>query len=87
MAYEQRDNSGSLFPNDKREKDTHPNLRGSIMVGGVMYWIDAWTKHKADGTKWLSLAVKPKKSRSEAPSRQAAKPKADDFDESADIPF
>lgn len=83
MAYEQRDNSGSLFPNDKREKDTHPNLRGSIMVGGVMYWIDAWTKHKADGTKWLSLSVKPKEARPEAPRGKPAQ--APDLDD--DIPF
>jgi hypothetical protein len=35
MAYEQRELSGSLFRNDKSDKDTHPNLTGTGMLGGV----------------------------------------------------
>ena len=58
MAYEQRDNSGTLFKNDKREKDTHPNARGRAMIGGVMYYVDAWTKDGANG-KFQSLSFKP----------------------------
>lgn len=84
MAYEQRDGSGSLFPNDKREKDTHPNLRGSITINGVAYWLDAWTKLKADGTKWLSLSAKPKEASAPTP---AAKAKASVDDYSDDVPF
>lgn len=63
MAYEQRDNSGSLFINDKREKDTHPNMNGSVMIDGKEYWISAWTKERNNGEKWLSLAFKPKEAR------------------------
>lgn len=60
MAYEQRDLSGSLFRNDKREKDTHPNLTGTVMIGGVEYWASGWTKERANGEKWISLSFKPK---------------------------
>jgi hypothetical protein len=63
MAYEQRDLSGSLFKNDKREKDTHPNLTGTVMIGGVEYWASGWTKERANGEKWISLSFKPKESR------------------------
>ena len=63
MAYEQRDGSGSLFKNDKREKDTHPNLTGTVMVGGVEYWASGWTKERANGEKWISLSFKPKEAR------------------------
>jgi len=63
MAYEQRDLSGSLFKNDKREKDTHPNLTGSIMIDGKEYWLSGWTKERANGEKWISLAAKPKEAR------------------------
>jgi hypothetical protein len=59
MAYELKDNSGSLFRNEKKETDKHPNATGTVMVGGVEYWISAWTKDGAKG-KFQSLAFKPK---------------------------
>jgi hypothetical protein len=68
MAYEQRDLSGSLFKNDKREKDTHPNLTGTVMIGGVEYWASGWTKERNNGEKWISLSFKPK----DAPTHRVA---------------
>jgi hypothetical protein len=44
LAYEHREGSGSLFKNDKREKDSQPNARGDALVGGILYEIAAWTK-------------------------------------------
>ena len=60
MAYEQKDNSGSLFKNDKKEKENHPDYRGSINVAGTDYWLDAWIKESKAGKKYMSLSVKPK---------------------------
>lgn len=62
MAFEQKDMSGALFKNEKREKDTHPNLQGSIRIDGRDYWLSGWTKDGAKG-KWISLSVKPKDAR------------------------
>lgn len=62
MAYEQRDNSGTLFRNDKREKDTHPHAKGSALIDGVEYWVSAWTKEGKDG-RYQSLAFKRKDER------------------------
>lgn len=71
MAYEQRDNSGSIFKNDRKEKDTHPDRAGTAMIDGVMYYVSGWLK---DGTKgqFLSLAFKRKDQPAEAtlPTRQ-----------------
>jgi hypothetical protein len=82
MAYELKDNSGSLFRNEKKETDKHPNATGTVMVGGVEYWISAWTKDGAKG-KFQSLAFKPK----EPPpvSKQQTTSFAEDLDD--DLPF
>lgn len=73
MAYELKDGQGSLFKNDKREKDTHPHATGTAMIGGVEYWVSAWTKEGAKG-KFQSLAFKPKVERASEIRREASKP-------------
>jgi len=80
MAYEMKDMSGSLFRNEKREKDTHPNATGSCLIDGVEYWVSAWTKEGAKG-KWQSLAFTRKDEKKQsAPAKSAV-----DTDES--LPF
>jgi hypothetical protein len=72
MPYEQRDNSGSLFKNDKRETDQQPTLKGSAMVGGIEYWVSAWVKVSKTGEKWQSLAFTEKEKAVTAKPSQAA---------------
>ena len=59
MAYEQRDNSGSLFKNDpdKRRSDNSPEYGGKVMIDGRMYFINGWIKDGAKG-KFFSLSFK-----------------------------
>lgn len=61
MAFDNT-NRGSIWKNDKKEKDTHPDFTGSLNVGGVEYWVSAW-KRKEDApakAPALSFSVKPK---------------------------
>jgi hypothetical protein len=46
---------GVLFKNDRKEKDTHPDYKGSAEIGGVEYWLSAWIKTSAKG-KFMSLS-------------------------------
>ncbi|NHZ94628.1 hypothetical protein [Massilia sp. CCM 8734] len=58
MAYEQRDNSGSLFKNERKVKgDNKPNMTGKAMIDGVMYFFDAWTKESSKG-RYQSVSFK-----------------------------
>jgi hypothetical protein len=67
MAYEQKEGQGSLWINDRKEKDTHPDLTGTILIGGKEHWISAWArKHDTKG-KWLSVSVKVKEPKPAAP--------------------
>lgn len=60
MAYEKKDNSGALFKNDKKDKDTHPDYRGDIKIDGVEYWLSAWIKPTKNVTKFMSLSAQVK---------------------------
>lgn len=61
MAFEMREGSGSLFRNERKEKDTHADHQGSCLIGGVEYYISAWIKESKDGSKkFFSLSFKPK---------------------------
>jgi hypothetical protein len=51
------ENSGALFPNKRRTKETHPNSQGKALVNGVWFWISGWTKMPVGGgDKFISLA-------------------------------
>jgi uncharacterized protein (DUF736 family) len=77
-------NRGALFSNKDRASDNHPHARGSIDVGGVEYWISAWTKTDKNGNKYQSLSVTPKEPM-QAVAQQAPQTSQDDFED--DIPF
>lgn len=85
MAYEQRDNSGSLFKNDKDGNEKRPDYTGKCMVNGEMKDISAWIKKSASGTTFMSLAFKePWVPDGAAVGSKFEKPQEDDLDE---IPF
>lgn len=81
MAYEQKDLQGSLFKNDKRTKDSQPNMTGSAKIDGVDYWVSGWTKGEGE-KRFISLAFK-KKDGTVVARPQSKKP-ADDL---SDVPF
>lgn len=60
MSYELKPDTGSLFKNDRKTTDQHPGATGSALIGGVAYFVDAWTNTKPDGSKYQALKFKRK---------------------------
>jgi len=58
--YQQKDNSGALFKNDKKETDSHPDYKGSAMIDGSDYWVSGWINVSNAGTKYMKFSYSPK---------------------------
>lgn len=91
MAYDNT-NRGSIWPNKKKEKDTHADFTGSINVDGVEYWLNGWRRKegaKPDSPS-MTFTVRPKQAdhQNERPPQQGfgrAPTKRTDMDD--EIPF
>ena len=56
MPYEHRDNTGSVFKNDNKPSENHPDYSGDGMINGQVMRIAIWVKTASTGRKFLSLA-------------------------------
>ena len=74
-------NRGSIWKNEKKSTENHPDFTGSLNVEGVEYWVSAWRRKEGANPKSpaLSFSIKAK----DAP--QQAAPQADGLDD--DLPF
>lgn len=75
MADFDNSNRGSIWKNDKKEKDTHPDFTGSLNVDGVDYWVSAWKRKEGASAKApaLSFSVKPKEEKQSISQRAMPK--------------
>lgn len=69
-------NRGSIWRNEKKEKDTHPDFTGSLNVNGQEFWVNAWKRKDGANPKApaLSFSIKPKEEQQSISQR--AMPKA-----------
>jgi hypothetical protein len=63
MTYTPKDLTGTLFKNEKRQKDSDPQYNGTVFIGGEPYWINLWRNTKEDGRHWLAVKLKPKQAK------------------------
>ena len=76
MAYEERDNSGTLFRAKERRSDKSPEYEGKALIDGKRVYLSAWPKQGRDG-KFFSIAFKP----ADAPKQQRAERPRQDRDD------
>jgi hypothetical protein len=57
---EKKNNSGGLFLNKDRRSETHAHMKGSVLIDGVEYWINAWKKVNDQNEVFFSLSFNPK---------------------------
>jgi len=81
---------GILFKNDKKQKDSHPDYKGSCEIDGIEYWISGWKKETAKGPA-LSINLEKKQTnkqdnvKKEQSTKAYANKEVKDFED--DIPF
>ena len=80
MAFEHKDNTASLFKNDRRNTENHPHYRGDGVVNGNEVWISAWVKETKAGAKFFSISFNNK-------NEDAVVSKAQTSFEDEDLPF
>lgn len=53
---ETKTNTGAIFKNDKKTKETQPDYRGKVNVNGKEMEIALWFKESSKGTKYFSCS-------------------------------
>lgn len=52
--YQERDQSGTIFPNTRKERESQPDFTGKALINGTPVYVSGWNK---DGGR-ISLAFK-----------------------------
>ena len=79
MAEFDNNNRFTLFKNEKKTTDQHPDLTGTLNVDGVEFWASAWKKESKAGTPFFSGSIRKKEDRqSSEPTRKSPPKKNDD---------
>ena len=61
MSYEPKPGQGSIFKNDRKEKETHPDYKGSVVdLNGQPCWISLWVKRSEGKPPFFSVSLQAK---------------------------
>jgi hypothetical protein len=66
MEYD-NNNRVALWKNDRRDKETSPQLKGQGMINGKEYWVSAWTNKDGGKKPLISLSFTLKDAPFESP--------------------
>jgi uncharacterized protein (DUF736 family) len=72
-------NTGAIFKNDKKTKDTQPDYRGKVNVDGKELEISLWLKTSKAGTSYFSAAFNPPYVKQESATPKEVNPTINDL--------
>lgn len=78
---ETKTNTGAIFKNDKKTKETQPDYRGKVNVNGKEMEIALWLKESSKGVKYFSCSF------SEPRTNETPKQVHTQIIEKDDLPF
>lgn len=90
MAQEyDNENRGSIWKNEKKETEKHPDFTGSLNVNGQEFWVSAWKRRpdQSDKAPALSFSIKAKDGQSVSAQPKTSKTNDQIEDIESDIPF
>lgn len=95
MSQYDNTNKASLWKNDRKTEDKHPDYKGQVNVEGVEYWMSGWINtagpnSKRAGEKYISLRLEMKEGQQAGQAsqrQQRAAPPPQQQDSFDDIPF
>lgn len=71
--WETKPNTGSAFINKRKQKDTHPDYTGELLVVEPgLHWLDIWVKETKNGEPRFSVSIRPKEDRGATTSHNIA---------------
>lgn len=62
---EQKDMTGVLFKNHRKQNDKHPDYTGNATVEGYEYELSAWIKESKKGNKYMKITFQSPKEEQE----------------------
>lgn len=83
MAYQMKENSGTLFKENEKKNERGPDYTGDANIGGEVYRMAAWIRESESGRKFMSFKFTPKEERAAASAPQ----KRRQVDDDESIPF
>lgn len=72
MAYEMKEKTFSLFPNDKKGNDKAPTWKGKGLIDGKEVRIAVWQRTSASGIEYLSGTIEEVEKPAETPAQSPA---------------
>lgn len=63
MKFERKDNTATVFLNQFKQKETHPDYTGAGLINGKKTLVSVWIKTDKNGNRYMSMSFQEPKPR------------------------